>query len=117
MNIWQRFGYYLGGFALGIVFLAFFLSGKKTQCNYAPDARVLSNISKKERVVGEYFSLPITEDSVFLNLMKKANVVFSKSTVDDSDCNTYWIESDPYSFEVINCVETATFQNLRKKTD
>lgn len=117
MNIWQRFGFYLGGFAIGIVFLVFFLSGKKTQCNYAPDARVLSNISKKERIQGHHFSLPVTKDSIYLRLMKKANVVFSKSIVDDGECNTYWIETENYSFEVVNCNKTATFQNLNKKNN
>lgn len=115
MNIWQRFGYYLGGFALGIVFLTFFLSGKKTQCNYSPDARVLSNISIKERVVGEHFNMPINQDSIFFKLMKNANVVFSKSKVDEADCNTYWIENNKYTFEVINCEQTATFKNLISK--
>lgn len=115
MNIWQRFGYYFGGFAIGLIFLAFFLSGKKTQCNYSPNSRVLSNISKKERIVGENFKLSIAQDSLYKKLMRGANVVFSKSKVDDNECNTYWIETKDYSFEVINCEKTATFKNLSNK--
>jgi hypothetical protein len=43
----QRFGYYLGGFSIGIVLLAFFLNGKKVSCDYGPEARVLKNINSK----------------------------------------------------------------------
>ncbi len=39
MKLIQRIGYYLGGFSIGLVILAFFLNGKKTSCSYGPDAR------------------------------------------------------------------------------
>ena len=48
MKLIQRLGYYLGGFSIGLIILAFFLSGKKTSCSYGPNARVLKNISTKE---------------------------------------------------------------------
>ena len=48
MKLIQRIGYYLGGFAIGLVVLAFFLSGKKTSCSYGPEARVIKNISTKK---------------------------------------------------------------------
>ena len=48
MKLIQRVGYYLGGFSIGLVILAFFLSGKKTSCSYGPEARVLKNINAKK---------------------------------------------------------------------
>ena len=53
MKLIHRFGYYLGGFAMGLVILAFFLSGKKSSCNYFPDARVMQDIRIKERAYSD----------------------------------------------------------------
>ncbi len=47
MRLLHRIGYYLGGFSIGLIILAFFLSGKKTTCAYFPEARVLKNINTK----------------------------------------------------------------------
>jgi len=48
MKFIHRLGYYLGGFSIGLIFLAFFLSGKRASCDYGPDARVLKNIGLKQ---------------------------------------------------------------------
>ena len=50
MKFIHRLGYYLGGFSIGLIFLAFFLSGKRASCSYGPDARVLKNISTKQLI-------------------------------------------------------------------
>ena len=47
MGFLHRLGYYLGGFSAGLVFLFFILNGKRTQCHYGPQARVIDNLSKK----------------------------------------------------------------------
>ena len=48
MKLIQRIGYYLGGFSLGLIILAFFFSKKKTSCSYGPEARVIKNINSKK---------------------------------------------------------------------
>ena len=48
MKFIHRLGYYLGGFSIGLIFLAFFLSVKRASCDYGPDARVLKNIGQKK---------------------------------------------------------------------
>ncbi|WP_223034480.1 hypothetical protein [Hanstruepera marina] len=53
MKLINRIGYYLGGFSIGLIILAFFLNGKKVSCNYGPEARVLKNINSKELVYDE----------------------------------------------------------------
>ena len=53
MKFIHRLGFYLGGFAIGLVILAFFLSGKRASCDYSPDARVLKNIRIKEQAYSE----------------------------------------------------------------
>ena len=50
MKFIHRLGLYLGGFSVGLIFLMFFLSGKKTSCAYSPNARVLKNISTKSLI-------------------------------------------------------------------
>ena len=47
MRVIDRFGYYLGGFSVGLIFLGFVFSGKKTSCNYGPSARVNNLLQKK----------------------------------------------------------------------
>ncbi len=44
MSFIKRLYYYSGGFIIGIFFLVFIFSGKKTSCNYGPNARVIDNI-------------------------------------------------------------------------
>ena len=47
MKFIHRLGYYLGGFSIGLILLAFFLQGKKTSCDYGPNARTTKNIANK----------------------------------------------------------------------
>lgn len=53
MKLINRVGYYLGGFSIGLIILAFFLNGKKVSCDYGPEARVLKNINSKTLVYDE----------------------------------------------------------------
>lgn len=47
MSFLYRLGYFLGGFSAGLVILFFLFNGKRTQCNYGPEARVINNLSEK----------------------------------------------------------------------
>ncbi len=47
MSFIKRLVYYLGGVGLGIILLMFFLSGKKTSCDYGPNARTLKFLKSK----------------------------------------------------------------------
>ena len=64
MKILYRLGYYLGGFSVGLIFLAFILNGKKTSCNYTPNARVIDNLLQKnikEQTVEEKIQQLVTK--------------------------------------------------------
>ena len=69
MKLIHRIGYYLGGFTIGIVILIFFLSGKKTSCDYGPNARVLKNIRSKHKTytAEERTGLAIEKSNRFLS--------------------------------------------------
>ena len=88
MSFIKRLGYYLGGFSAGLIFLAFFLNGKRTECNYSPDARVLNNLSKKEWLYAPDISQSFTLDSITIQaLIKKGEQCsYSISKVNSKFC-------------------------------
>ena len=47
MSLIKRIFYYLGGVGLGLILLMFFLSGKKTSCDYGPNSRTLKFLKNK----------------------------------------------------------------------
>jgi hypothetical protein len=123
MKFIHRLGYYLGGFSIGLIVLAFFLSGKKASCDYGPNARTIKNISSKKLRYSEntkFFIITYRLDSMKVsNLIKTGDIDFSKSQTHLDSCNIYSIESKLDSEEVIlmveNCKEVATILSLRLK--
>ena len=99
MKLIHRIGYYLGGFSIGLVLLAFFLSGKKTSCDYGPNARTIKNISiKKYRFLSDateqtMWNHDLDTLAVF-NLIKTGSVNFSESDTKTEGCKTYLIENE-----------------------
>lgn len=120
MKFIHRLGFYLGGFSIGLVILFFFLSGKRTTCDYSPDARVLKNIRIKERVYSEealekmrIYQVDTSEISAVLH---KGDVDFSRSNTKLDSCKTYLVtgQSQTHNLELYfeNCDSIATLQNL-----
>ena len=120
MKLIQRLGYYLGGFSIGLIILAFFLSGKKTSCSYGPNARVLKNISAKELLYSKTVIDQIedqTIDTASINtILRKGNVNFSKSNTKLDSCKFYVIEDKINSKEIAltieNCDSIATIKQV-----
>tara|TARA_B100001094_G_C17725001_1_gene573814 strand:+ start:179 stop:541 length:363 start_codon:yes stop_codon:yes gene_type:complete len=119
MKVIYRLGFYLAGFSFGLIFLAFFLNGKKTSCNYTPNARVIDNLLQKEIV----FSKEIKEKQPNLTkekikeFIKIGKVNFSKSDVKKDSCKKYHIEiktSNSGFFEVINCAKSLNIISFSK---
>jgi len=122
MKFVHRLGYYLGGFSIGLIFLAFFLSGKKTSCAYGPEARVLKNINTKPLVIGDGIQAQLNNyqiDSVKLDLsLKTGNVIFNKSNTKKDSCKEYqiekYLENKRYAFLIENCDSMAILVRLQK---
>ncbi|MEO9953822.1 DUF4258 domain-containing protein [Nonlabens sp.] len=96
MKFIQRLGFYGGGFAIGIVFLIFFLTGKRTQCTWLPEDRVINDIRKKNAVrFSPEIRTMLTDrklDTLTIQLiLKYGKVDFSKSNTDTIPCNFYHI--------------------------
>tara|TARA_R110002050_G_scaffold296426_1_gene456424 strand:- start:78340 stop:78717 length:378 start_codon:yes stop_codon:yes gene_type:complete len=121
MTLIQRIGYYLGGFSIGLVILAFFLNGKKASCSYGPDARVLKNINTKKiiysNIVKSYLSNNIGDSTKINYVLKKGDINFSKSKTRQEPCGVYIIEGDYKEEEIVltveNCDSIATIINIK----
>ena len=125
MNLLQRIGYYLGGFSLGLIVLAFFLNGKKTSCSYGPDARVLKNIRLKTIVYSDAIKHILEThqlDSTAINyVLRKGDVNFSESNARQEPCGVYIVEGDYNDQEITltiqNCDSIATITDLKSISD
>jgi len=121
LKLIQRIGYYLGGFSLGLIILAFFLNGKKTSCAYGPEARVLKNINTKTLVYPSHIQELLVNKSLdkttITNALLKGDVNFSESNSRQEPCGIYAIESSIHDEEVIltveNCDSIATLQDIK----
>ncbi|MFT5846318.1 hypothetical protein [Psychroserpens sp.] len=120
MKLLHRIGYYLGGFSLGLILLAFFLSGKKTSCDYSPNARTIKNINIKKHLYSEATANSMKTYSLdsldVFNLIKTGSVNFSESDTKNEGCKTYLIENElkdkDVELHIKNCDSTATIELL-----
>ena len=108
MEFLHRLGYYLGGFSVGLVLLFFIFNGKRTQCHYGPEARVLDNLSEKNWVIKPSTTAPIQLDSLQIQgLLKTADVDFGASNTSLDSCKVYvlnsYLEKRPVQLTVENC--------------
>jgi len=121
MKLIQRIGYYLGGFSLGLIILAFFLNGKKTSCSYGPDSRVLKNITSKKllytNVSKEVLKNKVIDTNLIPSILKKGDINFSESNPRHKPCGIYLVESELNErhvlFTIENCDSTATITNIK----
>lgn len=119
MKLIHRLGFYLGGFSIGLVFLMFFLSGKKTSCAYGPNARVLKNINTKTIVLSEntvnYLQNKAMDSLYVLKILKQGKVLFNESNVERDSCKIYTIKLQETHLTVQNCDSIATVLELKDK--
>ncbi len=122
MTLLQRIGYYLGGFSIGLIILAFFLNGKKVSCDYGPEARVLKNINTKKIIFSEDIIAEIDAnklDSTTISyLLKKGDINFTNSLPREKPCGIYVIEGEYQSIEMLmtveNCDSIATILKISR---
>jgi hypothetical protein len=120
MKLIHRIGYYLGGFSIGLIFLAFILSGKKASCSYGLDARVLKNISTKQLVYSQNVLELLKNRSIdtftISEILKFGDVDFSKVDRDLDFCKLYIIEHEidekDIALTVENCETIATIMSV-----
>ena len=121
MTLIQRIGYYLGGFSIGLVILAFFLNGKKASCSYGPEARVLKNINTKKVIFSDFVDSQIKnkviDSTQIRTILKKGDINFSESNTRQIPCGIYIVEGDYNADNLIltveNCDSIATITHLK----
>lgn len=122
MTLLQRIGYYLGGFSIGLIILAFFLNGKKVSCDYGPEARVLKNINTKKIIFSEAIiakiDANILDSTTISYLLKKGDINFTNSLPREKPCGIYVIEGEYQSIEMLmtveNCDSIATILKISR---
>lgn len=120
MKFINRLGYYLGGFAIGLIILAFILSGKNASCDYGPNARTVKNIISKpleySSSAEQYIAKVGLDSTTVTNLIKYGDVNFNRSVINEESCNTYYIESiykdQDVKITVLNCDDKAIINDL-----
>ena len=111
MSFLYRLGYFLSGFSAGLIILFFLFNGKRTQCNYGPEARVINNLSEKNWETKTALLPGMSLDSTSVQLLlKHAAVNFSQSDTKRDSCKRYslagYYREKEISWEVENCKKT-----------
>jgi hypothetical protein len=124
-SLLRRLGFYLGGFAIGLIIFAFLVKGRGVTCefDYLPNARTLKNIRLKERRFAPEILQLIQNKEVdtaeISNILKHGDVDFSRSKakVDADTCKLYIIEgmlkNKVIEMTVHNCDSTALIKNIK----
>lgn len=123
MHILKRIGFYLGGFSIGLILLAFFFSGKKTSCAYFPQERVLKNLRVKPYNLTPEAAQSLAAmqlDTVTINrLLKIGDVDFGESVPRREPCGYFVITGQDEAgndlmMELDNCKEAVSIVSLTK---
>lgn len=120
MSFLYRLGYFLGGFSAGLVILFFLFNGKRTQCNYGPQARVINNLSEKNWEAKTTLLAGMSLDSTTVqSLLKQATVDFSESDTKRDSCKRYalagYYRKKEINWEVENCAKTVYIIDITLK--
>jgi len=119
MKFIHRLAYFSVGLFFGIIILMFFLSGKRTSCDYSPNARTLKNIRIKDRVYTpeaiQFFQTNKLDTAFVSTVLEEGKVNFGKSETDRDACNIYFVtgklDSAKLELQIENCDSTATIQS------
>lgn len=123
MKILKRLGYYLGGFSIGLILLAFFIKGSKTSipsCDYMPTSRVLKNIRTKGYTFSEntqeLINQKIIDTATISTILHKGKVDFSESNARLEPCAIYIVkgkhEEKNIKLHIENCENHAIIKEI-----
>lgn len=129
MSLFKRFGFYLFGVCLGLIFVAYFFKEKRAEFCYLPNCRTLKTIRTQD-TLGYSVAIQSLIDNQSIvkenidSILTYGEVNFSKSNIDRSEvspsdnCNTYYIDGfinkKPVELVVYNCKFSAEVQELNK---
>lgn len=123
MTFKQRLPYFLVGLTIGIILVVFVFGKKDASFDYLPNARVLKDINKKERI----YSVKALEDLITNQIdtaqvsliLNKGDVDFGKKEKLENGCTSYLIsgkkELKNITVKVTNCETTATVVSVSRE--
>jgi hypothetical protein len=120
MNLIKRIAWYSGGFVIGIIFLLFFLGGKKASCDYGPTSRTLKNIRTKKIVISEQAMGALSrynlDTTAVHTILQNGDVIFSESKTSLDSCKVYAIKGELGTVELRffaeNCSKQANIDEM-----
>ncbi len=120
MEFKKRLLLYGFGFILGSIVVFFVWNKKGTTIDWGMDARVLKNIRSKTLLVTPTASLVLIGNQIdstsLSNILKKADINFSKSNTKTEPCKTYWVNTSyngkKLSLIIQNCDSIATIERV-----
>ncbi|EKF56032.1 hypothetical protein I215_03775 [Galbibacter marinus] len=129
MSLFKRFGFYLFGVCLGLIFVAYFFKEKRAEFCYLPNCRTLKTIRTQDTLSFSPSVQSLIDNKKILeenidSILTYGSVNFTKSKIDRSDvssfevCNTYYIDGyvnkQPVELVVYNCKFSAEIQKLNR---
>lgn len=120
MKLLYRIGYYLLGVSLGMVIVSFVFSGKRTSCNYGPNARVLADLKKKQVVIDSavLWQEKALDSTRFSKMLQRSKVDFSASDTQREGCKRYRLQSNYqdiiYWIDLENCSDKLIVTQLQQ---
>jgi len=120
MQLLKRVGYYLIGFSLGAIAVAFFWKQKEATFDYGMDARTLKTIRIKKRIYSDKAKKSMAKyqiDSLKITtILQYGDVDFGKSKPRQKPCAEYYI-SGKKNLKTVHliikrCDSTATILNI-----
>jgi len=120
MDLLKRFGYYLIGFFLGAIAVAFFWKQKNVSFDYGMDARTLKTIRIRHKVYSPEAQAVLASnnlDTIAINyILKNGDVNFSKSNQREKPCAKYMIEgkyeNKKIDLWIVRCDSTSTIEKV-----
>lgn len=98
--------------SIGLIILSFIFSGKKTSCNYGPQARVKSQLLRKEIIIPDSFIKMNISNVTVNDFIRNSYVDFSMSNTLKDSCKTYvlngYLSSKKTSIKFENCTKTVS---------
>ena len=121
MSFLKRLGFYLIGLAIGLIFLAFFLSRKNAQFCYLPNCRVLKELRSKpldySAEIGRQFAEQGMDSTDIAEIFIDGDVNFKNSDTKAKPCPRYSIEAEirsrPVALSIKNCDSLVTIESLQ----
>ena len=115
MEFIKRLGWYLVGFSIGLIFLAYILkntsAGDGLDFCYLPNCRVLKNLRSKPAVFENTVEIPM--DSItLLKALTDGDVDFGKSDTKAEPCKIYIVNYENKEIQLKNCEEKVFIQKI-----